>query len=433
MTHDRKIHYTVGDEKKLKDIVSEADVMPLLAGTVKAGALEASLTDTGGAPLWSYGEASRAGLISAELPLSLEGEIVGSVSASGGANSAGLLHGLVRLLRDTVSAVMYANLKRMLATEIHASVVNLDFDELLQTNEKLRISEARYRDLARNLEHNVEERTADLKRAHALLLQQEKMASIGQLAAGVAHEINNPLGYILSNLNTLRKYLSRLSEMILFYAETMNGSGLPESVTAPARQKREGLKIDFILSDTAQLIEQNLAGAERVKKIVSDLKAFSHVDDAAELAVDLNKEIDTTLSVLSHELPPTATVIRDYEPLPPFVCNPALFCQVFLNIVMNALQARREGLRLTISTRKANGNIILRFMDNGPGVPEDLRQRIFDPFFTTREVGAGTGMGLTLAYEIINVFHGSIKLDETLPGSGASFTITVPIQGGRHV
>lgn len=432
MSQDQKISYTVGAEKKLKDVISQAEAAPLLSGAIKAGAIEVELRDANGSALWSQCTAS-AGAVhaAAGLPLLLEGETVGSVMVRGGTGIA--LQGISILLRDALSIVMHTNLKRMLSTEIHTNVVNLSYEELLETNRQLRVSETRYRELSESLERKVEERTAELKRAHIRLLQQEKMASVGQLAAGIAHEINNPLGYISSNLQTMKKYLSRMVEMLSFYAASLNASGVTEPARSAAREKSADLKLDFIISDTGLLIEQSLSGADRVKKIVADLKGFSHVDDAAVMPSDMNKEIDKTLSVLSHEIPSDARIIKDYHLLPPVVCNPALLCQVFLNIIMNALQARREGLELTISTRAENDAVVLRFADNGPGIAGDIRQRVFDPFFTTKDVGKGTGMGLAVAYEIVASCRGSLKLDETPQERGASFTITIPTKGAHDV
>jgi len=411
----------------MTDIVSEADVAPLLRGAVRAGALEAALTDAGGKTLWSYGAAPRAGAETASLPLTLEGEPVGSVVVRGETGASEYLRGIAGLLRETLAAVLNTNLKRMLSTEIHTSVINISFDELLETNTKLRASEAKYRDLAENLEKKVAERTEELKRAHTRLLQREKMASVGRLAAGVAHEINNPLGFILSNLNTAGKYLSRMKEMLEFHQASLTRPGVPPEIRKAADTKRRELKLDLILGDIGQVIDQSVTGADRVKRIVSDLRGFSHIDETEVSPADINAELDKTLNVLGNEIASSAMIIRDYGSLKPFMCNPALLCQVFLNIVRNALEARTQGLELTIRTRLSDEGISVLFKDNGPGVPEEIRARIFDPFFTTKDVGSGTGMGLTVAYDIVSGLHGEIKLEDTPPGSGASFLITLPV------
>ena len=432
LMNDKKITFVVGAEKKLADIVTEADILPLLKGAVNAGASAAAIADMNNRPLWQQGAYDPQTGETASLPLLLEGEPVGSVLVQGAQGNPEFLRGVAGLLRETLTAIINTNMKRMLATEIHTSVVNLSHDELLEVNAKLRLSETKYRELAENLEKKVIERTGELKKAHAKLLQQEKIVSIGQLAAGIAHEVNNPLGFIISNLNAMNKYLERLNEMLAFYQASLQRGATTEAQKAAQERHRE-LKIDFVLSDAKELIKQSLSGADRVKKIVSDLKAFSHVDETSDALIDVNKELDKTLSVLTHEIPASAKVIRDFQPLPPFIGNPALLCQVFLNLVLNALQARQDGLVITISTRAVLEGISIRVIDNGPGIPAEIRDRIFDPFFTTKDVGKGTGMGLTVVYDIILSYHGTIQLEDAQPGTGASFLITLPVQGGRHV
>jgi hypothetical protein len=430
---DQKLSYVVGTEKKLRDVLAEADVLPLLRGVVQAGASEAALTDADGSTLWVTQGAMIADPTTAKLLLILEGEAVGSVIIKGKADSAELLSALAGLLQNALASVMQNNLKRMLATELHTNVVNLSYDELLETNNRLRASETKYRELAGVLEQKVAERTQELKRAHTLLLQQEKMASIGQLAAGVAHELNTPLGYVSSNIQTLNKYFSRLGEMLGYYETAMQVPGVSQAAVALTHEKHSALKLDFILTDGAQLITQSLAGIEKAAKIVSDLKGFSHVDDAAILPADLNDELDKTLNVLTHQVPPGARIIRDYGKLRPIVCKAALLGQVFLNLILNAFDARQDGLELVITTRETEtGDARVRFADNGPGIPEDIRQRIFDPFFTTKEVGKGAGMGLSVAYDIMTSLQGTLTLEDTPRRSGASFVITLPRKGEQH-
>ncbi|MBI5639678.1 MAG: histidine kinase [Nitrospirae bacterium] len=420
------LEFVVGSEKKLRDLLNEQEVLPLLKGAVRAGASGVMISDAADAVMWEHGTSVNSPLYAVQ-PFSLEGETIGKITVSGSDGNENYLKGLLCLLTDVVQTMLHNNLKRMLTTEMHTRVVNQSYEELLKSNSLLAVSEAKYRELAENLEKKVQERTDELKQAHARLLQQEKIASIGQLAAGVAHEINNPLGFIASNINTLQKYIGKYREMTEYYQSEISRIPQTARMQTAAEQKWKELKLDLISADIDDLIRQSLQGAERVKKIVSDLKGFSHIDEGQEAVIDINEEIDRTLNVLTHEIPRDAEIIRDYHPLPGFVCNPALICQAFLNIILNALQARREGLRFVISTDMRDNAIIVRFSDNGPGIPELIRSRIFDPFYTTKDVGKGTGMGLTVTYESITAYHGTIEV-ESEPGTGATFTVRLPLR-----
>jgi two-component system NtrC family sensor kinase len=418
----------IGADKRLADIMAEDDVMPLLKGAVRAGASRAAVTDENDIVLWSSAGGVVADAFDIMMPLYLEGEVVGKLFITGERTDERHVKRMAEFFLAAIRIILTNKLKRVLTTEIHTKVVSQSFEELLETNRKLTASESSLRLLAESLEIKVEERTEELKKAHARLLQQEKLASIGQLAAGVAHEINNPLGFISSNLQTLDKYVDRFIRMIDFFRiinpETTGDARPMES----AERKWEELKLDFVYTDVFALIKQSQEGVERVRKIVSDLKDFSHVDSTGQFPVNLNDEIDKTLNVLAHELPEGAEIVRNYRPLPGFVCNPALICQVFLGIILNAVQARRQGLRLVIDTSHDSGRIRISFADNGPGIPEQIRNRIFEPFFTTRDVGSGTGMGLTVAYDIISGYGGTIEVD-CPPEGGAVFDVILPAKG----
>lgn len=421
------LSFVVGQEKRLAEILADEDVVPLIKVVVRGGAFRAAVTDENGKVLWSSGDGADAGHSVHNLPLRMEGEIVGKVSVSGARGDEARLGGLAEIFQAALGIILGNKLKRILTTEIHSTVVSQSYEELLEINRQLAASEERYRNLAQSLEIKVEERTEDLKRAHARLLQQEKLASIGQLAAGVAHEINNPLGFIYSNLQTMDKYVMRFMEMLDFYRGAISDSTGKEALQESSRRRWAELKLDVIRADVFELIRQSLGGALRVKKIVSDLKAFSHVDEVGESQADLNAEIDKTINVLSHEMPQDAEIVRNYGPLPGFVCKPALLCQVFLNLLLNAFQSRRNGLRLVIATTHDGEIIRISIADNGPGIPAEIKNRIFEPFYTTRDVGSGAGMGLTVAYDIISGYDGTIEV--ICPeGGGAVFVITLPVK-----
>ncbi|HEY6837652.1 MAG TPA: ATP-binding protein [Geobacteraceae bacterium] len=428
----RRPPFVVGAEKRLTDIIGTAEVTPLLLGAVKAGAASAAVLAPEGDVLWEAGKPCNPAETKGSIPIVLEGEPAGSLVVSGNGAGGDAVKGIAAITHTAVQTLVNASLKRILTTEIHTSVVNQSYKELLEINKSLSASEARYRELAATLEKKVEERTAELQRAHTRLLQQEKMASIGQLAAGMAHEINNPLGFITSNIHSLQKYTARFILMLDYYSSLLASDPACERLARLSARKWEELKLDSICADIDDLIGQSLEGAERIRKIVSDLKGFSHVDDTSEGIVDLNAEIDRTLSVLEHRFPEGTDIVKNYRELPGFRCNPAVVCQLFVNIVENAIEARGKGLRLMISTFVNHTAITVSFADNGPGIPEDMRTRIFEPFFTTKEVGSGTGMGLAVVHEIVTGYEGTVEV--TCPAAGGTIvTVSLPLQRKNDV
>ncbi|HQU12888.1 MAG TPA: ATP-binding protein [Thermodesulfobacteriota bacterium] len=428
----RRIVYCVGEERALRDVLPESEAAALLAAASRAGLRGVRVVDPGGKALWGSGDdvpPPEEG--DTQRPILLEGEPAGSVVLPAGAARGGTQGALLALLADTLTAMAHNNLKRMLTTETHTEVVNRSYEELLETNRSLSASEQRYRELAGTLEIKVRERTEELSRAMARLVQQEKMASVGRLAAGVAHEINNPLAFVTSNLQTLKKYTERFLDIIARYQRVFEQGGVAQQDRDDLRKHRELLRVDAISADAGDLLRQTLEGTERVRKIVADLKGFSHIDEEGEAPADLNREIDRTLSVMTHEIPAGTGIVREFSPLPVIPCRPGAFNQLFLGLLRNAFQARQEGLRLTIRTGVSGDRIRIAVADNGPGVPADLRTRIFEPFFTTRDVGKGKGLGLTVAYDIVTAHGGTIDVEDT-PGGGATFVLQLPIRRGSH-
>ncbi len=427
----QQVRYTVGEEKGLLEIMRADDVVPLLSQAIRAGAGEALLLDGSGHPIRSERNPAVPPEVTTSRTIRLEGEPVGTLTVKGRAGDEERLDGLAGLLWVSMNTIIANNLKRMLTAEMHTTVVSQSYDELLATNERLAASEGRYRELAESLDLKVKERTAELERAHARLLQQETMASIGQLAAGVAHEINNPLGFITSNLATLQKYTHRFVTMLEYFRSSIGAGMALDDISRQGGVKWRELKLDLALADVGDLLSESLAGAERVKRIVADLKGFSHVDADVEGEVDVNAELDRTLGVLTHHIPPDTEILRDYGTLQPYACRPTLLCQIFLNIIRNSLDARRNGLKLTLVTRVAGNGLTISIADNGPGIPPELRRRIFEPFFTTREVGSGTGMGLAVVYDSVRALQGEVEVD-TPPGGGARFTVTLPLRDAEY-
>ncbi len=275
-----------------------------------------------------------------------------------------------------------------------------------------------------------------LRETQALLLESEKMASIGQLAAGVAHEINNPIGFISCNLGTLKTYCADLKAMLSAYREFEKEiqrcqcrSPECEAFVKHLVKKWEDLDLEFILEDLTDLIEQSLEGTERIKKIVFDLKEFSHVDHAALKRVDINKCLESALNMVRSELKSKVEIRREYGDLPLVLCYPQSINQVFMNLLMNAVQAIEDKGVVTITTRKVKQpreGVEIKISDTGKGIEEEIIHKIFDPFFTTKPVGKGTGLGLNVAYKIIKSHHGEIRVEST-PGKGTSFFVFLPL------
>jgi two-component system, NtrC family, sensor kinase len=268
---------------------------------------------------------------------------------------------------------------------------------------------------------------ADLKATHSQLLHQEKMASIGLLAAGVAHEINNPMGFISSNLGTMGKYLERLEGFLELQSAGMQEIA-PESLKEEIAQARRSFKVDYILGDARSLLAESQDGAERVRTIVQNLKSFSRVDEAQASYVDLNECLESTITIAWNELKYKITLNRDYGELPAVKCLPQQLNQVFLNILVNAAHAIEKQGEVTIRTRREGEEVAIAIHDTGGGIPEEIRSRIFEPFFTTKEVGKGTGLGLSISYDIIKKHNGTIGVESSAQ-TGTTFTIRLPIEG----
>ncbi len=272
------------------------------------------------------------------------------------------------------------------------------------------------------------EQTALIKRleeAHNQLLQSEKMASIGQLAAGVAHEINNPIGYVGSNLGTLRGYVDRLLNVLAAFEAIEHE--LPEGATRAhlAAVKAEA-DLAYLKSDIADLLSETGDGITRVRRIVQDLKDFSHADAGEWVLADLHKGLESTLNVVNNEIKYKASVVREYGDLPALRCLPAQLNQVFMNLLVNAAHAIEGQGTITIRTGVWNEEARVEVTDTGKGIPAHQLTRIFDPFFTTKPVGVGTGLGLSISYGIIQKHGGRIEV-ESEPGKGTTFRICLPL------
>ncbi|RON16923.1 ATP-binding protein [Pseudomonas frederiksbergensis] len=293
-----------------------------------------------------------------------------------------------------------------------------------------------------HLEHLVDQRTDQFKQAsealqreiderkqlESQLVQSEKLASLGQLAAGVAHEINNPIGFISSNLGALDGYFKQLQEMLDAYREAENAIGSSEVIDRLG-QLRERVELDFLREDIPLLIKESKEGIGRVGQIVKDLKDFSRVDSNQEWQwTNLQQGIESTLNIVANELKYKADVVKEFQKLPDIECLPSQINQVIMNLIVNASQAMGpERGTITLRTGLEGETVSIEVADTGIGIEPDNLQKIFDPFYTTKPVGQGTGLGLSLSYGIVKKHQGDISVRSEV-GVGSTFRVELPVR-----
>jgi len=285
------------------------------------------------------------------------------------------------------------------------------------------------RRVQRELELNYERikhTNSRLEEAQNQLLQSEKMASIGQLAAGVAHEINNPIGFVSSNLSSLRGYVEPVFSLLAMLKK-LPAEALPDALRAELKNLDNAVDLDFVQEDLPQLLSESEEGLSRVKKIVQDLKDFSRVDHAAWQDADLNAGLDSTLNVVMNEVKYKAEVRKDYAVLPPVHCIAAQLNQVFMNLIVNAAHAIPERGTITLTTRTQDDWVCVEVGDTGCGMSEEVKRRIFEPFYTTKPVGQGTGLGLSLSFSIVQKHGGRIEVESEI-GVGTRFKVWIPVR-----
>ncbi|WP_377701150.1 ATP-binding protein [Pseudoduganella sp. UC29_71] len=267
---------------------------------------------------------------------------------------------------------------------------------------------------------------AKLREAHEQLLQSEKMASIGQLAAGIAHEINNPVGFVNSNMGTLRNYVATLFGVVDAYDQALAAQPLPAALAARLAAARQAADLEFLREDVTELVKESMDGLKRVKDIVQALKDFSHVGETEWQVADLHHGLDSTLNIVANEIKYKCTVEKHYGVLPQVECLASQLNQVFMNLLVNAGHAIKERGTITLRTGAENGWVWIEVGDTGCGIPPENLNRIFEPFFTTKPVGSGTGLGLSLSYGIVNKHGGRIEVASEV-GKGTRFTIRLPV------
>lgn len=314
--------------------------------------------------------------------------------------------------------LMQSAARYFMAAAIQMESVQQDYAELQEKNTQLRASEERYRQLAASLEQRVTEQVQTIESTQRQLYQAEKLASVGQLAAGMAHEINNPLGFIKSNLNSADGYVAKVGRF-----GALLSAGQDAALLRSAWQHEQ---MDQLLEDFSALLRECNDGVVRVANIVAALKDFSSVDRAEETDVDINALIENTCRVAAGEFGMRIALVHDFGELPALRCHSARLGQVFLSMLLNAVQAIPGRGEIRIATASDGREIQVRISDTGKGIPEAVQTRMFDPFYTTRDVGQGTGLGLTMARDVVQAHGGRIEVQSQV-GMGTTFTVILPL------
>jgi len=319
-----------------------------------------------------------------------------------------------------------------------------DITERKQAEAALKQSEARSKQQTQQLEQTLQQ----LQQTQSQLIQTEKMSSLGQLVAGVAHEINNPVGFVCGNLVHASQYTQDLLSLLTLYQRSY------PTPTSEIETEIETIDLDFLIEDLPRTLSSIQIGADRIRQIVLSLRNFSRIDEALLKSVDIHEGIDSTLLILGNRLKasadlPAISLIKEYGDLPSVECYPGQLNQVLMNILSNAIDALRQGRKdssqnpeaaktqnpdlappqIRIFTEQSDEDwVTIRIADNGHGMPEAVRQRIFDPFFTTKPVGKGTGLGLSISYQIVVENHNGQFECISNPGQGTEFIIKIPLQ-----
>lgn len=269
----------------------------------------------------------------------------------------------------------------------------------------------------------------DLKETQQLLVHSEKMNALGKLVAGIAHEVNNPIAFVYSNLYSAEQYVSDLFDAIRKYEEAIQRLGSAELKEAISSIRGEN-DLEYLKEDFPQIINESKMGIERIKEIIEDLRRFSRLDESDLKEVDLVENIRSTISILRSEILKKEICFSFHAPDElKMVCYAGQLNQAIMNVLMNAIQAVDQHGEVTLSVAVVDNNLITTIEDNGPGIPDEIKNRIFDPFFTTKPVGSGTGLGLSITYKIIHeLHHGSIHVSST-PGVKTVFELTIPMNG----
>lgn len=430
-------------EYGLADLLDPQRVAAIFRQAAAEGLLELSLWYPDGRPFFPEGLADplpgdRGEEPAVRLPLRHEWETVGFLRAVKGPGLASAaVEGAAACTRTVLEALMAERCRCLMTSALHGEVVEDAYLRLQEKADALAVSEARFRALAARLEVEVRRQAEEIRTTQARLMERAQLASIGQLAAGMAHEINNPLGFIISNLGTLDQYGRDLGALLTAARRLwrrLEGAGGAAADEDELRREAAELEesarqgdLDYLLQDLPDLVREAREGGERIRAIVANLKAFAQPGVHAPAALDINRCLETTLQVLAPRMGDVVPVCR-LAPLPAIRGSESQIHQVLMNVILNAVQASPPGGRIRIATAVEDGRVVVAIGDEGPGIPPELHSRVFAPFYTTREVGAGCGLGLTLAYNIVQQHGGTIEVDRG-PEPGATIVIRLPIHG----
>lgn len=282
----------------------------------------------------------------------------------------------------------------------------------------------------------LEEAYIKLKAMQEKLLAAEKMASLGKLSAGIAHEINNPIGFVVSNLSTLEKYISHLFALLNIYYEIeavifKGGNGESEKLCQRIKDFKKTIDFEHLAADMPKLINETLDGAQRIVRIIRDLKSFSRKDEIELTEANINELVETALNIVWNEVKYKADVVKEYNDLPLVSCHPQQITQVLMNVIVNGAQSIEKSGKITIRTYVKEDKVFIEITDTGSGMSEETQKRLFEPFFTTKKIGEGTGLGLAIVYGIIQNNMGNIEV-KSKPGEGSTFIISLPLKAEKQ-
>ena len=268
-----------------------------------------------------------------------------------------------------------------------------------------------------------------LKRAQAQMVQTEKLAALGQMVAGVAHEINNPLAFTINNIAVLQRDVAEMNEVLRLYQEAGDLIAREQPALHDRIQTlRECADLDYTLENNLRVLERTREGLGRIQRIVKDLRSFARLDEGEVQDADLNEGIESTAAIVrGHARNRHVALDLELGPIPRVTCRAAKINQVVMNLLTNAIDASPQGSRVTVRTRTDDSSVVIEVSDQGTGIDPAIRERIFDPFFTTKPVGQGTGLGLSISYSIVREHGGSIEVGST-PGRGSNFAVRLPIR-----